>query len=178
MRISLRTGGGRGVYELAGSQAEYRASDLFNKELIYELTPGIIVPGRARADIRQGKPRIKLDDQTKTTHLYRLLAALLLLPKPKREFKTTSGKILVDFEKYSITVIKIDVCSVTSDSAVVRPTDVVLANNEGLESRIRVLDRMSRILALWKSSEDGETKLARLLNDHRALLYKEPVDYK
>jgi hypothetical protein len=65
MRIALRTGGGRGVYELAGSQGTCRASDLFQKELYYELTPDLVIPGRARADRRQGKPRIKLDEQKK-----------------------------------------------------------------------------------------------------------------
>jgi hypothetical protein len=170
MRISLRTGGGRGVYELAGGQGDCRASDLFNKELFYELTPGLVVPGRARADLRQGKPRIKLDNQKNTTHLYRLLAGLLLLPKPKREFKVTGGNILVDFEKYSITVIKIDVCSLQLEKAIVRPTDIVLANNDGLEKRIRFVDRVSRILALWKVSEDADGALAELLRNHRASL--------
>ena len=46
MRISLRTGGGRGVYELAGSQGDCKASDLFEKELYYELTPSLIIPGQ------------------------------------------------------------------------------------------------------------------------------------
>lgn len=63
MRIALRTGGGRGVYELAGSQGTYRASDLFNREMFYELTPDLVVPGRAVPDVRQGKPRIKLNNQ-------------------------------------------------------------------------------------------------------------------
>ena len=178
MRISLRTGGGRGVYELAGSQGTYRASDLFQKEFFYELTPDLVIPGRARADQRQGKPRIKLDEQGRTTHLYRLLSGLLLLPKPKREFKATGGNVLVAFESYSMTVIKIDLCSMQSDKVIVRPTDILLANYNGLEQRVRFVDRMSRILTLWQISDETDSKLAELLRSHRDCLYAQDVNFK
>jgi hypothetical protein len=62
MRITLRTGGGRGVYELAGNQGSYSASALFDREMFYELTPSLVVPGYAVPALRSGKPRIKLDE--------------------------------------------------------------------------------------------------------------------
>ena len=178
MRIALRTGGGRGVYELAGSQGSYKASDLFGKELYYELTPDLVVAGRARADVRQGKPRIKLDDQKITTHFYRLLASLLLLPKPKREFKVTSGEVLIAYEAYSCLAIRIDLCSVQSHKVIVRPTDLLLANHSGLEQRIRFVDRLSRILALWTIADNTDSELAELLRKHRDSFYVADVDYK
>ncbi|MBT8421067.1 MAG: HNH endonuclease [Gammaproteobacteria bacterium] len=178
MRIALRTGGGRGVYELAGTQGAYKASDLFNRKLFYELTPDLVIPGRARADQRQGKPRIKLDDQKITTHLYRLIAGILLLPKPKREFRNTGGDVLVSFENYSITAIKIDLSSVSTDKAIVRPTDILLANHDGLEQRIRFVDRMSRILVLWEIAGETDSELGALLQAHRDCVYASKVDFK
>jgi len=178
MRIALRTGGGRGVYELAGNQGAYKATDVFDKELFYELAPDLIIPGRASAAIRQGKPRIKLNDQKITTHLYRLLAGLLLLPKPKREFKATSGDILVAFEAYSMTVIKIDLASMQQSRAVIRPTDILLANSDGLEQHLKFVDRMSRIMALWRAADEADSELAGLLRVHKSCLYEPEVNFK
>lgn len=177
MRIALRTGGGRGVYELAGSHGKFKASDFFEKELFYEITPELILPGRARADKRQGKPRIKLDDLKRTTHLYRLISGILFLPKPKREFKTTSGKVLVKFNCYSITVIKIDVSFFDDKKVIVRPTDVILANSEGLEKRVSFIDRMSRIMNIWKKADSGDSAIHSLVRDHKKSIYRDDVNF-
>lgn len=178
MRIALRTGGGRGVYELAGSQGNYRASELFDKEMFYELTPNLMVQGRAVPSDRQGKPRIKLDNQSNTTHFYRLLAGLLLLPKPKREFKTTSGSILVAFEAYSITAVKIDIVKIEADKSIIRPTDILLENFDGLRKSISFIDRMARILELWRVANEKDSYLANLLRVHQGALYTEEVNHK
>ncbi len=178
MRIALRTGGGRGVYELAGSQGNYRAFDLFDKEMFYELTPDLIVPGRAIPSNRQGKPRIKLDNQNDTTHFYRLLAGLLLLPKPKREFKATSGNILISFEAYSITAIKIDVVAVDAEKTVIRPTEILLENSTGLKSRLNFVDRMARILEIWRVASQTESPIANLLKSHQAKVYASDFNHK
>ncbi len=178
MRIALRTGGGRGVYELAGSQGACRASELFNKEMFYELTPNLIIPGRAVPSSRQGKPRIKLDDQSITTHFYRLLAGLLLLPKPKREFKTTSGDVLVAFEAYSMTAIKIDVVIVEDNRSVIRPTEILLENFQGLSQNIRFVDRMARIMEIWRVADQQDSTIATLLRHHKKALYTEAINHK
>lgn len=178
MRIALRTGGGRGVYELAGSQGTYRASDLFNREMFYELTPDLVVPGRAVPDVRQGKPRIKLNNQRNTTHFYRLLAGLLILPKPKREFRTTAGDTLIGFETYSMTAIKVDVGNVDVDKAVVRPTEILLENFQGLKKSLSFIDRMARVMEVWRVASEQDSPLASLLRAHKDALYAEDIDHK
>ena len=134
MRIALRTSGGRGEYELAGTQGSVHASDLFDRVMSYELTPEIIIPGRAVATVTetQGKPRIRLQDQASTTHLYRLLAAVLLLPKPKREFKETHGHFLRR-ESYSMTAIYVDVSARTATEVVMRPTELLLQSADHMK---------------------------------------------
>ncbi len=178
MRIALRTGGGRGVYELAGSQGIYSASELFDREMFYELTPTLIVPGRAVPSNRQGKPRIKLSNQNDTTHFYRLLSGLLLLPKPKREFKATSGSVLIAFESYSMTAIKIDVGVVEENKTVVRPTEILLENFQGLRTSINFIDRMAKIMDLWQIASDQDSELAHLLRLHKESLYADYVNHK
>ena len=167
MRIALRTGGGRGVYELAGRQGQINASDLFDREIFYEFTPSIVIPGRAVASRLQGKPRIRLDDQLETTHFYRLLAAVLLLPKPKREFKTTQGGELLKFESYSMTAIKVDVGDIAPGRVVLRPSDLLLETADNLQRQVEFEPRMSRIMSLWEAAGSKNTPLALLVQAHR-----------
>lgn len=175
MRIALRTGGGRGVFELAGRQGQTHASDLFGRQIFYEFTPSIVVPGRAAASLLQGKPRIRLDDQKETTHFYRLLAAVLLLPKPKREFKTTHGGELLKFEAYSMTAIKVDVGDISSKKVVLRPTDLLLETADKLQLKVEFEPRMARIMRLWETAESENTSLALLLRAHmQAVLATSP----
>ncbi len=180
MRIALRTGGGRGVYELAGRQGDLAASNLFDHEISYELTPGIIIPGRAVAALRQGKPRIALDVATrsKTTHFYRLLSAVLLLPKPKREFKTTHGDELLNFESYSMTAIKVDVAGLTTTSVILRPTDLLLQNADDRQTEVDFTKRMARIIRLWDAASKQDSPLAELVRRLAEAVKAEDPDYK
>ncbi len=167
MRVALRTSGGRGEYELAGRQGDIHASDLYGKSLIYELTPEILMPGRAAAAHVQGKPRIRLADKTITTHFYRILAAVLLLPKPKREFKETSGEDLLKRESYSITAIKIDVGKVGKDTALIRPTDLLIENHDNKKDKIEFALRMARIIRLWDKAEEEPSPLSKIILLHK-----------
>lgn len=180
MRIALRTGGGRGVYELAGRQGNLTASNLFDHEISYELTPDIIIPGRAVAAQRQGKPRIALDVETKnkTTHLYRLLSAVLLLPKPKREFKTAHGDELLQFESYSMTAIKVDVAGITDRSVILRPTELLLENADDLQTEVEFTKRMARIIRLWDAASTQDTPLADLVRQLATAVMATDPDYK
>lgn len=180
MRIALRTGGGRGAYELAGTQGVYSASDLFDKEMFYELTPSLIVPGYAVPGSRQGKPRINLvnDDRNPyAVHLWLLLTALLLLPKPRGEFKKTRGDVLVAAGAYSMTAIKIDVVAVEPFRTVVRPTEILLENFEGKRESLNFISRMSRIMKLWTAAMSHDSKLAYLLRQHKTTLQTDNLDH-
>jgi hypothetical protein len=152
MRIALRPSGGRGEYELAGKQGATHASQLFDKALSYELTPDLVVPGRAYATRVQGKPRIRLTDKRTTTHLYRLLAGVLLLPKPMRELRQAIGPTLVQRDAYSITAIKVDVGTASTKSATLRPTDLLLENADKKQEIIAFTPRMSRVARLWEEA--------------------------
>jgi HNH endonuclease len=180
MRIALRTGGGRGVYELAGHQGDLTASSLFGHEISYELTPDLIIPGRCMAALRQGKPRIALDEGTKsrTTHLYRLLSAVLLLPKPKREFKTTHGDELLRFESYSMTAIKVDVAGIDGKNVVLRPTDLLLENADDRQSEVEFTGRMARMIRLWDVAANLDTPLADLVRRLADSVKESDPDYK
>lgn len=181
MRIALRTGGGRGDYELAGSQGDLTASSLFNRQISYEITPQITIPGRSFACLRNGKPRIRLDEgqRSRTTHFYGLLASILLLPKPKRELRTTTGSTdLVRYESYCITAIPVDVERMDDSSVVLRPTLLLLENAHHQRATIDFVDRLARITALWNAAEGKDSPLAELLRQHQASVLSGDPDYK
>jgi HNH endonuclease len=173
MRIAFRTGGGRGAYELAGSQGSYPASALFNREMFYELTPELVIPGYAVPASRSGKPRIKLDEDRRrdadAVHLCYLLAALLLLPEPRRDPKAADGSLLLAYKAYSMTIIKIDVVRIDSDKSLVRPTEMLLQNAQGRSESMDFIARMSRIMAVWSAADDSDSELAELLRQHKAV---------
>lgn len=89
MRIALRTSGGRGEYEVAGSHESIRVHDVFDRQIVLELLPGFRFPTNNYVRHTQGKPRIRLLDPYGDSHVYLILAAILLLPKPKREIGAT-----------------------------------------------------------------------------------------
>jgi putative restriction endonuclease len=178
MRIALRTSGGRGEYELAGRQGQINASDIFDRHILYELTPSIVIPGRAIATRVQGKPRIRLEDRLTTTHFYRLLAAVLLLPKPKREFRDTHGPDLLRRDAYSMTAIKVDVGATTAGNVVLRPTDLLLENADNLQARVSFAQRMARITQLWEAATTQNTALARLVQAHAQVVTAPISDHK
>ena len=178
MRIALRTSGGRGEYELAGKQGSIHASDLFDRKLFFEITPSIVIPGRAVATRVQGKPRIRLDEQTTTTHLYRVLAGVLLLPKPKREFRDTHGADLLQRDAYSMTAIKVDVSGVEQSKVLLRPTNLLLENADNQSQQVDVPARMLRITRLWDEAGKRQSPLADLIRQHMAAVLNQNVDHK
>ena len=155
MRIVLRTSGGRGEYELAGSQGSLSRSDLFNRELVLEPIPGTSIATDNYARDVQGKPRVRLGDRPGSyNHIYLVLAGLLLLAKPKRELGDTNhGRLQLIDNGYSITSILIDVTHLDSNQAVVRPTDLVVSNFGGEHARIDVVERLELVFELWDAAQ-------------------------
>ncbi|GAA4416284.1 hypothetical protein GCM10023187_47580 [Nibrella viscosa] len=179
MRIALRTSGGRGEYELAGTHAGITTADLFDKQLVVELTPGVKLYTNNFLRNTQGKRRIRLIDERTDKHIYRLLAAALLLPKPKRQLSETGfGHLQLIDDKFSITDIEFDVAQVLNNEVVIRPTYVRLSNTDSSKI-LDVAQRMKYILNLWaKAEEDVNNEIPTvLLNAHQRAYYTaKPID--
>ena len=154
MRIALRTSGGRGEYELAGSHAGINTAGLFDKQLVVELTPGTAIHTNNFLRNTQGKRRIRLYDKKIDKHIYILLASILLLPKPKRQLSETGdGHVQLVDDKYSITDIEFDIAHVNANEVVIRPTYVKLSNSESSKT-LDIAQRMKYVLNLWEKVEE------------------------
>lgn len=167
MRIALRTSGGRGEYELAGRQASINNSDLFGLNLCFQLAPDLMIDGRSAAHMTQGKPRIRLEDAHSDHHAYRLFAAVLLLPPPRRELRLASDKDdFVREKQYAISDIDVDVASTSASSAYLRPTKLWLRNSVGVVRGVEVAERMALVHAIWDAARGEDGVLAGLVRQH------------
>ncbi len=166
MKIALRTSGGRGEYELAGRFGSTAAADLFGLGIQFECSPEIEIHGHSRAERRHGKPRIRLDNP-QAKHAYLLLAAVLLLPKPKRELRATGETAdLVRIDAYSITSIDVEVVSSSPSAVHFRPRTIWLSNAAGIIERIHFAERMAAVRLLWEAARESDDSIAALVRKH------------
>jgi hypothetical protein len=170
VKIALRTSGGRGEYELAGSQGPVRAHDIYNLEMFFQLRPDLVCPGHAlvRVDETQGKPRIRLiPGRTGAAHAYKVLAAAVLLPDPIRELNRTPTQPSARAGNYSVTDIAVDVVDVRTDRVLLRPTQIVMATSGGWRQGIDFATRMATVSAAWTAAATGVGSLDKLLREHQ-----------
>ncbi|WP_406850438.1 HNH endonuclease [Chromobacterium phragmitis] len=168
MRIALRTSGGRGEYEVAGSHESIRVHDVFNRQVVLELLPGVRFPTNNFIRHTQGKPRIRLLDPYSDSHAYLILAAILLLPKPKREIGATpGGKIQIYKDNFSVMSIPFDVVELTDTEIVVSPTQMVLSNSTFDSVRLDVIERLRIVMSCWDAASKQSSSIAGALVQHK-----------
>ena len=168
MRIALRTSGGRGEYEVAGSHESIRVHDVFDRQIVLELLPGFRFPTNNYVRHTQGKPRIRLLDSHGDSHIYLILAAILLLPKPKREIGATpGGKLQIYKDNFSVMSIPFDVVELTTTEIVVSPTQIVLSNSTFDSVRLDVIERLRIVMACWEAASKQSSALANAITQHK-----------
>lgn len=166
MRIALRPSGGRGDYELAGSYNQLHASDLLGKRFFFQITPVLVIDGRAYAKRLSGKPRIRPEEGGK--HAYVLIASILLLPPPRRELIKTS----MDFPElranaYTMSGIDVDVLEDTPTRVTFAPKSI-WARSRGGFLKVDYVDRIAIISALWSVAGSHRSPLSKMMKTHRA----------
>ncbi|MBX7164682.1 MAG: HNH endonuclease signature motif containing protein [Saprospiraceae bacterium] len=165
MRIALRTSGGRGEYEMAGSQGDITLANVFNKRIILELVPGLLIDTGSELMRKDGKPRIRLVEKW-GEHSYLTIASLLLLPKPIRELGKTigGGRLQIRDSTFSITVINFAISKLTNEKITIRPTEIILQNYENISSKIDFAERLQLVFSLWDVVKNSSTKTADINN--------------
>jgi hypothetical protein len=147
MRIALRPSGGRGDYELAGSDNGVYASDLLEKQFYYQITPSLIIAGKAKAHRLSGKPRIRPEENG--IHPYVVIYSVLLLPPPRRELiKTaTSTLITLSHKEYILYGIDVDLIETDATKVIFAPTNI-WAKSQGGILKVDFTERMAVISML------------------------------
>jgi hypothetical protein len=180
MRIVLRTSGGRGEYEIAGSHYGISREDLYDHWFVVELLPGIKLESDNVLRLKSGKPRIRLERRLgdgKAPHLYLTLSAALLLPKPIREISTIEdGNLQIREEGFSVTNINLVIIEMSDVEVVVRVTDLILENGKGHRKRLDVTERLKLLLQLYEVSDHLPRHINLLVQNHHQSLYNGGID--
>ncbi len=163
MRIALRPSGGRGDYELAGSYNGIAASELLGKNMFFQITPNLIVDGKARTFRLSGKTRIRPENGK---HAYVVLGSILLLPPPRRELIKTSERLneLISGQ-YTLFAIDVEIISTDSQSVTFVPTNL-WAKNQGGVLKIDFSERMAVISSIWAEAATTQSPLSNVLTEH------------
>lgn len=167
MNIELRPSGGRGEYELAGRQGDLRVDDLFGLPMFIEILPGVSINARSQCVRKDGKPRIRLTQSARNAHPSFLIAAAMMLHKPRRERHETRGANLLRWEQFVVQTVRIDVLP-RMGGVLVCPLTVRLENADGVRLDISFAERMARVVRVWAAAATPLGTLADTVRAHAA----------
>jgi len=172
MNIALRPSGGRGEYELAGTQGGLHVSDLFDLPVFIEILPAVIVNAYSKCLLKDGKPRIRLaNPNVRNSHPASLIAGAMMLPKPRRERHETHGANLLRWEQFVIQTVRIDAVRL-ADKVIVRPVIVRLENADGVRLDVSFAERMARVVRVWTAAATATDKVAEAVRMHAQIFTK------
>lgn len=172
MRISRRTSGGRGEYEISENSPEgLTPADLFDHRLILDFGGGWVVDTQTVLTRQGGKRRIRLIDKSKGIHVQRQVATGLMLPHPMREDKTLGrGLPIAKANQYAIDHIQLGKVRTAGNVAHLEVTSLVLRNISHHAEELHTADRREKVGLVWRGAGKLPDEIAALLRRHKALV--------
>lgn len=167
MNISLRPSGGRGEYELAGRQGDLHVHDLFGLAISLEILPGVAINAFSHCVLKDGKPRIRLTEKGRNAHPSSLVAAAMMLPKPRRERHETRGKNLLQWEQFVVQTIRVNIAK-RANGVLISPVDVRLENGDNARLDINFAQRMARVVKVWAAAAADNHPVGIAVRAHAA----------
>lgn len=168
MYIARRTGGGRGVYEIAGHTATgLTSADLLDREIVFEFPPDLQLRTGVVLNVQGGKRRLRI--AAADIQIQRQLAAALMFPKPRRVNDAGSSPLLPASGEYVIERIHLDFTNhMFLDTAVVVPSIIELKNLVA-ELSVEAQPRLAALRRVWEASLNLPEPLRTLVGQHRDL---------
>lgn len=166
MNIALRPSGGRGEYELAGSQGELRPQDLFDLPISIETIPGVAVQTHSVCQRLDGKPRIRLTvPGVRNAHPSAVVAAAMLLPEPRRTKREALAATLIFRRGFVVQTVRVDVIPQAA-GVILRPVIVRLENGRSDKADINFAERMARVVRVWGAAATGTDAVSAAVRAH------------
>ena len=170
MRISRRSSGGRGEYEISESAHGVTPTDLLNRRLILDFGGGIVVDTNSALRHQGGKFRVRLLATT-GMHPHRQAAAALMMPQTIREDKHWGrGAPVMRTGQYSLDHIQIERANVTAAAARLEVGDLVLRNRSYDAKELTLATRLAQVRALWVDADKFPDNVKTLIERHEALV--------
>lgn len=172
MRITKRSSGGRGEYEISEPFGGLTPRDLIDRTIVLGLGARVEIVTGVRLLLKHGKLRLRIDEAAECEiHLHRQLAAALMLPYPAREESSWgSDRPVMQSELYGIENIALSsVALVDEENARVAVDSLTVVNQLGKEY-LQVPERMLDVMRVWERLTDLPSPLASLIAEHRELV--------
>jgi len=171
MRITRRTSGGRGEYEISEPTPQgIGPSDMVDRRLVLALDRKLKIDTATELRHAQGKFRIRMLEQAQM-HLHRQLIAALMLPSCVRADETQgSGSPVVQKGRYAVEHIMIRRASVSKFRAVLYVSGIIVRNRSQPAEEIGLPERMENLRRVWRDRLRLPGSISEMMQDHEALV--------
>jgi len=172
MRITRRTSGGRGEYEISEPAPNgLTPNDILLRRILLDFGAGWIVDSGVQLTSQGGKRRLRLLEGG--IQIQRQIAAALMVPHSVRADSALGrGMPILQANRYAIEHIEIADAELSGDDAVqLRIGEIILRNLSHHAEQLRFADRVVNLEHVWQSRAELPEGLAHLIDQHRALTH-------
>ncbi len=178
MRISRRTSGGRGEYELSGYHNDTRARDLEGYVFSLDLPGELLIHTRIILRIQGGKPRLR--KYGADIQIQKQLAATFMMPDPAREDAVLGvGEPVMQEGAYAVEHIEIDsLARVNPNVAILNVSRITILNGSHRAEEEDLRLRADMLQEIWARRGEFPEDIAALLGRHEAMVRSGQVTNK
>jgi len=172
MRITKRSSGGRGEYEISEPFGQMTPRDLLGCVLVLDFGEGLQIPTGVRLLDRNGKRRLRIDPSSGgEIHLHRQIAAALLMPHPARdETKWGASQPVLQSGQYGIANISLSDVQLLEKGRVRLAPERVDVTNSCHREQLSCPVRVAEVCAVWAARDAFPPHVAQLLVEHEQLV--------
>ncbi len=172
MRISRRTSGGRGEYEISeNTPSGLTPHDIVELRLSLDLGHGLSLDTGCVLRHAQGKFRLRMIRPDAEMQLHRQLVAALLLPEAIRANATMGGGMpIIQKGRYAIETVEIASVRRLENQATLEVAEVILANADHAAEELHLERRVAGLTRLWQETDRLPQEIRNLLKQHENLL--------
>lgn len=170
MEILKRPSGGRGEYEIAGTEDSLAPADLSGLEMVISCGASGALRTGLVLKVQGGKCRLRLGNDAHL-HIQRQIEVILMLPKSIREeSRLQGGEPTILENRYILRRIELEDVQVEADFARLGLGNVECDNGSQHAEQIHFNKRVARIYRLHNEAAKFPQEIAQILVQHRELL--------
>ncbi|MDX2154021.1 MAG: HNH endonuclease [Bryobacteraceae bacterium] len=170
MRISRRTSGGRGEYEISEAAPNgLTPKDLFLRRLILQLDGDWVLNSGVQLTNQGGKRRLRMLDAE--MQLHRQVGAALMMPHSVRADEALGrGMPILQADRYAIEHIDVnDAELIGTDAVRLTLGDLTLKNVSHHAEQLTLQSRIAKLDHVWTHRDEFPEFLAGLIDEHRRM---------
>ena len=166
MRISRRTSGGRGEYEISEDWEEITPHDLVGRPITIDFSDGFYLDTNTELREQGGKLRLRRLN-TNGMQIPRQVAAALLMPHPVRaDYSLGTGSPVMKRNQYAINHMHLTGVSLSAEKATIQLGALALRNQTHDAEEITVGQRIQLLRRIWSERNRFPEDIANLVAEH------------